>query len=317
MTMLRSSFLAALASSSAAAAIPHVVDAQNAAKLRTATVLVQLYGQPYFVTDAGAFGKIGYDIDVTTVTNGPAVAAAMVGGSVELGVIDLISAASAIAKGFPLQLLASSAVYRSTEPWQVIAVAKDSPFRTARDLEGRTLAMVSIAGLALASTRAWLRQNGADPAKVNFVEFQQPAMAAGLARKTFDAVFIGEPFIAFDKNGGNEMRVIGQPLDAIGKEFVVTSWFSTRSWFEQDRDRAKRVISAIYETARWANSHRAATSAILARTGSLDPAQLRGMVRSDYATTTNAAMLQPMLTSGFTEKLIPEIDAATLMPKLT
>jgi NitT/TauT family transport system substrate-binding protein len=317
MILRRSSFFTALASSSIATALPRAVRGQSLTKLRAASVLVQLYGQPYFVADAGAFAKIGYDMDVTTVTNGPAVAAAMVGGSVDLGVIDLISAASAMAKGLPLQMLASSAVYRSSEAWQVIAVAKDAPFKTARDLEGHTMAMVSIAGLALASVRGWLRQNGADPAKVNFVEFQQPAMAAGLARKTFDAVFIGEPFIAFDKNGANEMRVIGHPLDSIGKDFVVTSWFSTRSWFDADHERARHVIAAIGDTARWANAHRAATSDILARQGSLDPKLLRGMVRSDYATTTTAATLQPMLTSGFTEKLIPEMDAATLLPKFT
>jgi NitT/TauT family transport system substrate-binding protein len=241
------------------------------------------------------------------------VAAALAGGSVDLGVIDMISAASAIAKGIPLQLIAGSGLYRSNQPWQVITVAKDSPFRTARDLEGRTIAMVSIAGLALASTRGWLRQNGADPAKVNFVEFQQPAMAAALTRKTFDAAFIGEPFVTFDKNGANEMRVIGHPLDCIGDGYLVSCWFSTRSWLEQNRDRKDRIVSAIYDTARWANAHQAQTLAILARTASINPDLLRGMVRVDYATATTPATLQPMLNIGFTEKLIPATDAAALL----
>jgi NitT/TauT family transport system substrate-binding protein len=313
MTMLRSRFLAGAAAGSAAAAWPHQARAQSNATLRVGTVLVQLYGAPYFAADAGAFGKAGFDTAVTTVSNGPEVAAALAGGSVDLGVIDLISAASAIAKGIPLQLIAGSGLYRANQPWQVITVAKDSPFRTARDLEGRTIAMVSIAGLALASTRGWLRQNGADPAKVNFVEFQQPAMAAALTRKTFDAAFIGEPFITFDKNGANEMRVIGHPLDCIGEGYLVSCWFSTRSWLEQNRDRKDRVVSAIYDTARWANAHQAQTLAILARTASINPDRLRGMVRVDYATATTPATLQPMLNIGFTEKVIPAIDAGTLL----
>jgi NitT/TauT family transport system substrate-binding protein len=313
MTMLRSRFLAGAAAGSAVAAWPHGARAQSNATLRVGTVLVQLYGAPYFATDAGAFAKAGYDTAVTTVTNGPEVAAALAGGSVDLGVIDLISAASAIAKGIPLQLIAGSGMYRSNQPWQVITVAKDSPFRTARDLEGRTIAMVSIAGLALASTRGWLRQNGADPAKVTFVEFQQPAMAAALTRKTFDAAFIGEPFVTFDKNGANEMRVIGHPLDCIGDGFLVSCWFSTRSWLDQNRDRKDAIVAAIYDTARWANAHQAQTLAILARTAAINPDLLRGMVRVDYATATTAATLQPMLNIGFSEKLIPAIDAGTLM----
>jgi NitT/TauT family transport system substrate-binding protein len=313
MTMLRSRFLAGAAAGSATAAWPHQARAQSNAMLRIGTVLVQLYGAPYFGTDAGAFTKAGFDTTVTTVNNGPEVAAALAGGSVDLGVIDLISAASAIAKGIPLQLIAGSGLYRANQPWQVITVAKDSPIRTARDLEGRTIAMVSIAGLALASTRGWLRQNGADPSKVNFVEFQQPAMAAALTRKTFDAAFIGEPFVAFDKNGANEMRVIGHPLDCIGEGYLVSCWFSTRGWLEQDRNRKDRVVSAIYDTARWANAHQAQTLAILARTASISPDRLRGMVRVDYATATTPATLQPMLNIGFTEKLIPAIDAGTLI----
>jgi NitT/TauT family transport system substrate-binding protein len=317
MTMLRRRFLASAAAGAAvAAACPGAARAQTTSTLRVGTVLVQLYGAPYFAGDAGAFAQAGFDTAVTTVTtvkNGPEVAAALAGGSVDLGVIDLISAASAITKGIPLQLIAGSGLYRSNQPWQVIAVAKDSPFRSARDLEGKTIAMVSIAGLALASTRGWLRQNGVDPAKVNFVEFQQPAMAAGLTRKTFDAAFIGEPFITFDKNGANEMRVIGHPLDCIGDGYLVSCWFSTRAWLEQNRDRKDRVVAAIYDTARWANAHQAQTLAILAQNASINPDLLRGMVRVDYATATTPATLQPMLSIGYTEKLIPAIDAASLL----
>jgi NitT/TauT family transport system substrate-binding protein len=310
---VRSRFLAGVGAGMATVACPHEAQAQSNVMLRVGSVPVQFYGAPYFSTDAGAFAKAGLDTTVTSVNNGPQVAAALAGGSIDLGVIDLISAASAIAKGIPLQLIAGSAVYHSNQPWQVIAVAKDSPFHSARDLEGHTIAMVSIAGLALASTRGWLRQNGADPAKVNFVEFQQPAMAAALTRKTFDAAFIGEPFIAFDKNGTNEMRVIGHPLDCIGNGYIVSCWFSTRDWVEQNRGRMDHIVPAIYDTARWANAHQTQTLAILARAASIDLDRLRGMVRVDYATATTAATLQPMLNIGFSEKLIPAIDAATLL----
>jgi NitT/TauT family transport system substrate-binding protein len=315
--MQRSHFIKGLAFGSAAIASPISVSAQSANTLRIATTPVQFYAEPYFGADAGAFSKVGYELAITPVANGPAVTSAMVGGSVDLGVIDLITAASALAKGLPLQLLASGAIYRAAEAWQIITVAKDSPLRTARDLEGRTIALPSVAGLALASTRGWLRKNGADPEKVHFVEYPQPTMAAALTRKTFDAAFIGEPYLAMDRNGSNEMRVFAHPLDSIGKDFTVTGWFSTRAWFDQDKRRAKAVIDAIYETARWANAHRTETASIIAQQSSLDPAKISGMIRCDYATSLDVGQLQPMFTSGFNDKLIPATDAGTLVPKLT
>jgi hypothetical protein len=36
-------------------------------------------------------------------------------------------------------------------------------------LEGKTIALPAVAGLALGSTRSWLRNNGADPEKVRFI----------------------------------------------------------------------------------------------------------------------------------------------------
>ena len=315
--MQRSNFIKGLAFGSAAAALPIGTRAQSLSSLRIAATPLQFYAEPYFGADAGAFAKAGYELAVTPVANGPAVTSAMVGGSVELGIIDLITAASAMAKGLSIQLLASAGIYRSTEAWQIITVAKDSPLRTARDLEGRTIALPAVAGLALASTRGWLRKNGADPEKVRFIEFPQPTMAAALTRKTFDAAFIGEPYLAMDKNSNNEMRAFGQPLDSIGKNFTVTAWFSTRAWFDQDKRRAKAVIDAIYDTARWANAHRAETAAIIAHESSLDPAKINGMIRCDYATSMNVAQLQPMFTMGSNEKLIPATDAGTLVPKLT
>jgi ABC-type nitrate/sulfonate/bicarbonate transport system substrate-binding protein len=65
MTMLRSRFLAGAAAGSATAAWPHQARAQSNAMLRIGTVLVQLYGAPYFGTDAGAFTKAGFDTTVT------------------------------------------------------------------------------------------------------------------------------------------------------------------------------------------------------------------------------------------------------------
>jgi NitT/TauT family transport system substrate-binding protein len=313
----RSDFIKGLAIGSAALVAPIGASAQSTSTIRIATTPVQFYAEPYFGADAGAFSKAGYELAITPVANGPAVTSAMVGGSVDVGVIDLMTAASAIAKGLPLQFLASGAIYRAAEAWQIITVAKDSPLRTARDLEGRTIALPSVAGLALGSTRGWLRQNGADPDKVHFVEVPQPTMAAALTRKTFDAAFIGEPYLAMDKNSGNEMRPFGHPLDSIGKNFTVTGWFSTRAWFDQDKRRAKAVIDAIYETARWANAHRPETAVIIARQSAYDPAKVAGMIRCDYATSLDLGQLQPMFTSGFNEKLIPATDAGALVPKFT
>jgi hypothetical protein len=72
---------------------------------------------------------------------------------------------------------------------------------------------------------------------------------------------LGEPAYTLIRN---DLREIGRPLDAIAKEVLISGWFASRSWIEADRERARRVVAAIYESNRWANAHRPETLAIFA-----------------------------------------------------
>jgi NitT/TauT family transport system substrate-binding protein len=312
MARSRSTFLATLAMG-ALAARPRLGRTQTA-KVRVGAPVADVYGGPYFIKDAGAFAKIGLDADIVTIPGGAAVAAALAGGSLELGICDLVTVANASLKGVPVEMVAGCGLYRSTEPWQIVGVAKDGPIRAPRDLEGRTIALPQLGGIGLAATRAWLRTVGIDPAKVNFVEFQQSAMTAAVGRGAIDACVIGEPFLVPNRN---DLRDIGHPLDAIAKEYLVTGWCTTRAWIEQDRERARRVVAAIVETMRWANGHRPETLAILARESKADVDRLRGMVRTTFATSLDPALIRPVMTIATENKLLDRpVDANTLITKV-
>jgi ABC-type nitrate/sulfonate/bicarbonate transport system substrate-binding protein len=81
MPVRRSRFIMGLTASSALAGLPQFAAAQSDATLRVGTVLVQLYGAPYFADEAGSFRKAGFETAITSVNNGPQVAAALAGGS--------------------------------------------------------------------------------------------------------------------------------------------------------------------------------------------------------------------------------------------
>lgn len=298
----------------AGTALPRDAGAQTA-KLRIGAPFSDLFGTPYYIKDAGTFARIGFDIEITTIAAGSAVIAALAGGSVDLGVADLVSSSQAFNRGVPIQLLAACALYVSTEePQNFLCVAKDSPVRAPRDLEGRTIGVPQIAGGTLVSLRAWFAANGVDAAKVKLVEIPNTIAGTAIGRGTVDAGTIAEPFYTPVKH---ELRVIGRPLDAIGKEFVNTAWFTTRGWIEADRERAKRVVGAIYETARWANTHRTETLGILSRDGKMDLDVVRNMARVSYATALVIAQVQPVLTAAEKYKVIDKpVEASSITARL-
>jgi ABC-type nitrate/sulfonate/bicarbonate transport system substrate-binding protein len=57
----------------------------------------------------------------------------------------------------------------------------------------------------------------------------------------------------------------------------------------------KRFARVIYETGRWANTHRSDSAKILVKYAQLDPATVREMARCRYAENLDVRLIQPAL----------------------
>jgi NitT/TauT family transport system substrate-binding protein len=302
-----------LAAGSTAAAFPRRAFAQSAV-IRVGAPFSDTFGAPFYAKEAGAFARAGFDLQVTSMSNAGAVAAAIAGGALELGIGDFVSSTNAIERGLPIQLLAGCGLYEATAANSLVCVPNNSPIKSVRDLEGKSCSAPTLVGLTTASIKAWLTQNGVDPEKVRIVELTSSSAPAAVLRGTVDAGLLAEPYYTPVRN---EFRDIGHPFDAIAKEFLVSSWFASKVWVEADPVRAKRTIAAIYETQRWANAHHNETLEIFAQTTKLPIEQLRPMPRTRYATELLPRYVQPVLDTAARFKLIDHsLDAASMFPKL-
>ena len=68
-------------------------------------------------------------------------------------------------------------MYKSTSPVTVLAVAKNSTVRAAKDLEGKAIAVLSLEGPTKIAASAWLDKNGINPSTVKFIELPSASMA--------------------------------------------------------------------------------------------------------------------------------------------
>jgi ABC-type nitrate/sulfonate/bicarbonate transport system substrate-binding protein len=91
-----------------AASRPRRHDAPGAqsAKVRIGAPFGDSFGVPFYAKDAGAFARGCFDVEVSNLANSGAVAAAVVGGSLDLGVIEFVSSTNAILHALPIQLIA-------------------------------------------------------------------------------------------------------------------------------------------------------------------------------------------------------------------
>jgi NitT/TauT family transport system substrate-binding protein len=292
--MNRREYLTGLAAVTAAV-VPWTVRAQ-AARVRVASGSNDAYALSYFAKDGGFFKQAGIDPDIQLFLNAQASLQAMIGGALDVVVGDAVQVGNAFNSGVAVGFFAPSTSYASTAPTTYVCAAKDGTIRTAKDLENKAVAVVALSSLMTVGIQQWLKDNGADGTKVKLVEMNFPAMAAAVARGTVGAAILAEPFLS----AAPDVRLIGDPLAPISKEFLLCGMIATRQWVSANRDVASRFAKACSVTAAWANSHREDTAKILAEYSKTDVATVRAMKRATFSTTIGPRQIQPVLDMAFT-----------------
>lgn len=266
--------------------------AQNVT-LRLAAVATDSYAEPFYVRDGGFFAKYGIDVELTPFGTGGQITNAVAGGALDAGIADPIQVGSGFLRGVPFGFFAGGMLYSTNAPTTELCVGKNGAIKTAKDLEGKTVAVNGLKSMAEFAGREWLRQNGADPDLVQFVEIPPAAVPAAVQRGTVAAGMLSEPNLS--RAGEYDLIPFGKAFDACAKFFYVDCWFSTRDWLAKNADVAHRLAGAIYDGARWANAHHPETLAILAKYAKLDVDTIRNMHRAQYDTVLDPRRLQPPL----------------------
>jgi NitT/TauT family transport system substrate-binding protein len=299
-----------------AAVLPRPAWAQSPpVKLRIGSVAADTYAGGFYALDLGLFDKAGLSVEITPFANGAAMAAAAAGGSIDIGVGDATELANGVSRGLPFVLIAGGGLYSSTAPTTTLCVAKASTIARAAELEGQTVAVVSLVSLMSSAVKSWLTQNGADIAKIKFVEMPFPQMPAALSRGTLAAATLSEPIMSDATS--TDAKIFAKPYDAIAKQFLISDWFTTRDWLAKNADVAKRFVGAIYDAARWANAHHDDSAAILSKYTKVDVERIRRMNRCVYATNLQPSMVQPVLDTAFKYKALETAtNAASMIAKI-
>jgi NitT/TauT family transport system substrate-binding protein len=298
-----------------AAGLPAAARAQSAGVLRVASTASDSYAEGLYAQDVGFFKQAGMNVELSLLSSGAAILAAVVGGAIDIGITNAIPFAAAVTHGVAIQYLCAGGMYNPDEV--ALCVASDSPIRTYKDLEGRTIATSSLTDINVLAVRASVDANGGDSSKLRFVEIPFATMAAAAKRGTVDAAPIVEPALsAAQKEGG--IRLLRPHLyDIFGKDFLIGGWFATTDWIGKNRATARAFNDAIYRTARWANAHPEASSDILAKYAKLDPATLRTMARAPYGYSLKPPMIQSLFDLSYKYKIIDRpIKAADIIAKV-
>jgi NitT/TauT family transport system substrate-binding protein len=266
--------------------------AQDVPKLRVLRGAVEFSEGVQYAQALGLFKKYGVDVDVQIVSSGEAAAAAIVGGTADIGAANVVSLVLAHEKGVDFTFVAPGAEYTGSAPTNALVVAKNSPIRGPKDLAGKTIGVIALGDINTIAIRAWLERNGVDAKSVRFLELPNPQFSAAIERGAIDAAIISSPALAPAMQVG---RVVGLPYSAVSEHFAINAWYAKKDWVATHRDTVARFTRAVIEAQLWANKNHAESAKILIADAKLDPDLVATMTRATFAPKLDGALIQPLI----------------------
>jgi NitT/TauT family transport system substrate-binding protein len=249
-----------------------------------------------YAQKSGAFRAVGLDTVYERANSGAAGVAAVTSGSFDIGKSSMGSLIAARAHNVDLKIVAGGALYRlaDTQGQVLLVVTSDSPIRTAKDFNGKTLSVPSLGDQNVLIARAWIDQHGGDSRTVQFVEVPSSAAATAVAQGRVAAAVLVPPFAARAIADG-KMRSVAILFSAIAPRFLETAWFATGDYVTKNRDVVVAFGKVVAQASAYVNAHQAdVVDLIAAFTGQTAAAVTQNGV-STLATSLEAREMQPLI----------------------
>lgn len=246
---------------------------------------------------SGLYKQYGLNVEVVKLAGAAAVAAALAGGSLEVGKGSMLGVITAIAKGLPFTVIGNLSYYDAERPDIALLVPAGSNIKMPKDLEGKTMSAVSLQDLNSIATFSWLDRYGVDRSTVKFVELPASAALAAMEQNRIVASTIYEPYLSAYLATG-KVRVLAYPYDTIGKRFSNSLLFTTSKWASEHRDAVERLLRASEEASTYITAHEDVSVQLIAEFAGVDPASIANMRHARRGIALNPAYVQPIIAAA-------------------
>jgi NitT/TauT family transport system substrate-binding protein len=293
---------------SAAGFIAAPAFAQERPLIKVGAGLIEPQAQAYYARELGLFEKHGLNVQVQTLRNGAAIAAAVAGGELQIGVSNAVQLAQAHARSLPFVVIALGGIHDSRFSKSGLVVAFNSPVTNARDLNGKTISVATLNSLDQLAASVLIDKSGGDASSVKFIEFTPAAAVEAIVQGRIAGANLEDPEFSAGITA-KKIRTVGDGEDAIGKRWVETAWFTTYDWLGKNKEAARRFAAAIYEAGAWAMANPEKAAAVLQK--ALGIKEERAEQR--FSTKTNLVELQAILDAAARYKYAPQTSAVVLL----
>lgn len=209
----------------------------------------------YLGQKKGFFSERGLKLDFAGAQGGAAIVPGVVSGQFEFGFSNMTSLMIAQSNNVPVQAVANgiASTGEAGKDFAALTVKGDSPVESAKELEGKKVAINTLKNINETAVRASVRTAGGDPDEVEFVELAFDQMPAALDGGQIDAAMVVEPALATIKNQGG--REIASPMIDIAPKLTVAMYFTSTQYARKNPEVVKKFQEATAESLAYADAH--------------------------------------------------------------
>ncbi|MCT9082889.1 ABC transporter substrate-binding protein [Streptomyces fulvoviolaceus] len=267
----------------------------------------------YLGQEKGFFSSRGLKLEMVSAQGGAAIIPGVVSGQFQFGFSNTTSLMVAQVKGVPVKSVVNGAASNGKVGGDVtgIAVKKDSPIKTAKDLVGRTVAVNTLQNIGDTTVRESVRKAGGDPSKVKFAEIPFDQMPAALDGGQVDAAWMGEPAQTIAKAQG--ARIVASPFAETDPKLTVATYFTATQTVQQNPELVKKFTEAMTESLQYASDHPDEARQVLTTYTKISGDVLKNLTLPSWPAEVDMASLEKLAALGEEDGLFggkkPDLDA--------
>jgi NitT/TauT family transport system substrate-binding protein len=229
--------------------------AAKPATLKVGVIPIADVAPLYLGMQKGFFRQQSLTIKPQLAQGGAAIVPAVVSGGDQIGFSNTTSLIVASSKKLPLQIISQGVLGGRTprDAWDAVLVKGNSRIRTAKDLEGKTVAVNTLQNVGPLTINTALRNRHVDFKKVKYTEVEFPDMPAALDAGRVDAAWMVEPFVSQSKATG--ARAILTPYEETAPNLTVATYFASKAYIKSNGDVVNRFVTAMNRSLTYAQSH--------------------------------------------------------------
>ncbi|WP_038211619.1 ABC transporter substrate-binding protein [Xenophilus azovorans] len=244
--MKRRTALTALGAASLAAALP--VRAQGTTKIVFGYTAVTDFASVFVAREEGYFGKRGLDVEPKFIPLNSTIPAALQSDSLTIGGPTPSVFLQAVDGGLDLVLVAGGGLTSKTITGFGLVARAGSGIKTAQDCVGKKIGVPGLGAFLHVTFRAWLKDQGVDYRKVNFVEAAFPQHADLLRGGSVDAVVSADPFMSrITESGAGYVASYYSTFLPEGNQTIVHA--ARRDWAEKNPQAVRAFRESLLEAA--------------------------------------------------------------------